>query len=233
MPRATPSSARRAIVTTGNLKLDVPAPPADADKLWQLQAAIGARPVIAAASTHPGEEAALIDAHRRLQHSFPGLLTIIAPRHPERGAGIAEHRARARGSTFALRSRGELPDRDTDIYVADTLGELGLIYRLAPIVFIGGSLVAPRRAESDRGRQARRRHPARPACLEFRRDLRRARRRRRRRAWSPTPASSTVRIGAWLKDADARKQGGADRTAGDGHARRRARAHASRRSIPI
>ena len=58
----SPASARRAIVTTGNLKLDVPAPPADPTKLWQLQAAIGTRPVIAAASTHPGEE---IDADRR------------------------------------------------------------------------------------------------------------------------------------------------------------------------
>ena len=65
----------------------------------------------------------------------------MAPRHPERGPGIAEI-ASAAGLKAALRSRGELPDRDTDIYVADTLGELGLIYRLAPIVFIGGSLAS-------------------------------------------------------------------------------------------
>ena len=96
--------------------------------------------MIAAASTHAGEETAVIDAHRRLRANFPGLLTIIAPRHPERGPGIAEI-ARAAGLTPALRSRGELPDATTDIYVADTIGELGLIYRLAPIVFIGGSLV--------------------------------------------------------------------------------------------
>src|SRR5215207_11237042 len=76
-------------VTTGNLKLDAPAPPADPEKLWTLQGAIGPRPVIAGASTHPGEEAALIDVHRRLKHSFPGLLTILAPRHPERGPGIS------------------------------------------------------------------------------------------------------------------------------------------------
>ena len=60
------------ISTTGNLKLDVPAPPADEDKLAALQDAIGDRPVIAAASTHPGEESGVIDAHRRLKHSFPG-----------------------------------------------------------------------------------------------------------------------------------------------------------------
>jgi len=127
-------------VTTGNLKLDVPAPPADAEKLCALQASIGKRPVVAATSTHPGEEAAVIDAHRRLRHTFPGLLTVIVPRHPERGAGIAEI-ARVAGLNFAMRSRGDMPDDSTEIYVCDTLGELGLIYRIAPIVFIGGSLV--------------------------------------------------------------------------------------------
>jgi len=127
-------------VTTGNLKLDVPAPPADASKLWALQVAVGTRPVIAAASTHPGEEIAVVDAHRRLKHSFPGLLTIIVPRHPERGPSIGGM-ARGQGLAFAQRSAGQLPDRATEIYVADTLGELGLVYRIAPIVFIGGSLV--------------------------------------------------------------------------------------------
>ena len=127
-------------LTTGNLKLDVPAPPADPEKLRALQNAIGARRVIGAASTHPGEEAALIDVHRRLMHTFPGLLTVLAPRHPERGPGIGAI-ARAAGLKFALRSRNELPNPLTDIYVADTLGELGLVYRIAPIVFLGGSLV--------------------------------------------------------------------------------------------
>jgi len=127
-------------VLTGNLKLDVPAPPAEPTKLWQLQAAIDTRLVIAAASTHPGEEIELVDVHRTLKHSFPGLLTILVPRHPERGAAIAGI-ARGAGLTFAQRSLGELPERDTEIYIADTLGELGLVYRLAPIVFIGGSLV--------------------------------------------------------------------------------------------
>jgi 3-deoxy-D-manno-octulosonic-acid transferase len=128
-------------VTTGNLKLDVPAPPADASRLLALQAALGARPVIAAASTHPGEEIELVDVHRRLKPSFSGLLTILVPRHPERGPSIVGI-ARGAGLKIAQRSLGELPERDTDIYVADTLGELGLIYRVAPIVFIGGSLVA-------------------------------------------------------------------------------------------
>ncbi len=129
------------ISTTGNLKLDVPAPAADEDKLAMLQEVLGGRPVVAAASTHPGEETEIIDAHRRLKHSFPGLLTIIAPRHPERGQGIAEI-AKLAGLTAVVRSQDELPRASTDIYVADTLGELGLFYRVAPIVFIGGSLVS-------------------------------------------------------------------------------------------
>jgi 3-deoxy-D-manno-octulosonic-acid transferase len=127
-------------MTTGNLKLDVPPPPANAQRLAELQAAIGPRPLIAAASTHPGEEDLIVEAHARLRGNFPGLLTIIAPRHPERGSQIAVH-AQAAGLSATLRSRGELPTAKTDVYVADTLGELGLLYRLAPVVFIGGSLV--------------------------------------------------------------------------------------------
>lgn len=128
------------VLTTGNLKFDAPSLPADHDMLADLRTAIGARPVIAATSTHAGEESAVIGAHRRLRDNFPGLLTIIAPRHPERGPDIGEL-ARAAGLTAALRSRGERPGAATDIYVADTVGELGLVYRLAPVVFIGGSLV--------------------------------------------------------------------------------------------
>jgi len=129
------------IATTGNLKLDVPDPPADPQRLAALEAAIGDRTVFAGASTHPGEEPVLIEAHRRLRSDFPRLLTIVAPRHPERGPGILEL-AHAASTKARLRSRGELPDGDTEIYVADTLGELGLIYRLAPVVFVGGSLVS-------------------------------------------------------------------------------------------
>ena len=119
----------------------MPDPPADAGSLLALKAAIGERTVIAGASTHAGEETMLIEAHRRLRGSFPRLLTIIAPRHPDRGPGILEI-AHAADLKARLRSRGELPEADTDIYVADTLGELGLIYRLAPIVFVGGSLAS-------------------------------------------------------------------------------------------
>jgi 3-deoxy-D-manno-octulosonic-acid transferase len=143
----TPADAERfgelgapRVITTGNLKLDVPAPPAEAGRLAALTDAIAGRSVIAAASTHAGEETAVIDAHRRLRANFPGLLTIVAPRHPDRGPGIVEIAAAA-GLKAVMRSRRQLPDGTTDIYVADTVGELGLLYRLAPIVFIGGSLV--------------------------------------------------------------------------------------------
>jgi 3-deoxy-D-manno-octulosonic-acid transferase len=129
------------VATTGNLKFDVPEPPADPDSLAALRAAVGERTILAGASTHAGEEIMLIEAHRRLRGSFPRLLTVVAPRHPDRGPGILEI-AQAANLKAALRSRGELPRPDTEVYVADTLGELGLIYRLAPIVFVGGSLAS-------------------------------------------------------------------------------------------
>jgi 3-deoxy-D-manno-octulosonic-acid transferase len=130
----------RNVVTTGNLKLDVPAPAADPAKLERLMSVTLGRPVVVAASTHPGEEEQLVQAHRTLAGFFPSLLTIIVPRHPDRGEAIAGLVA-ASGLHGALRSREELPIAATDIYVADTMGELGLFYRLAPIVFMGGSLV--------------------------------------------------------------------------------------------
>jgi 3-deoxy-D-manno-octulosonic-acid transferase len=130
----------RNVVTTGNLKLDVPAPPADSAKLERLMALTRGRPVWVAASTHPGEEDILIEAHKTLSGFFPGLLTVIVPRHPDRGTSIARTIIAA-GLKPALRSREELPTAATDIYVGDTMGELGLFYRLAGIVFMGGSLV--------------------------------------------------------------------------------------------
>jgi len=128
------------IAVTGNLKFDVPALPADPQKLEILTNATRGRTVVVAASTHPGEERAIIEVHRGLKITFPQLLTIIAPRHPQRGAAVAEIAAAA-GLTAALRSNDALPEADIDIYVFDTLGELGVIYQLAPIVFMGGSLV--------------------------------------------------------------------------------------------
>jgi len=129
------------VTTTGNLKLDGPQPPADEEKLRPLRFSIGHRPVIAATSTHPGEEEIIVQAHLALRKMFPGLLTIIAPRHPERGDEVAAVASTSK-LNVVLRSRGGLPTPRTDIYIADTLGELGLIYSLVPMVFIGGSLVS-------------------------------------------------------------------------------------------
>ena len=118
----------------------VPAPPADFTKLERLTSVTRGRPIILAASTHPGEEEILIEAHRTLAGFFPSLLTVIVPRHPGRGEALARMIATS-GLHAALRSREELPTAAIDIYVADTMGELGLFYRLSGIVFMGGSLV--------------------------------------------------------------------------------------------
>ena len=79
----------RNVITTGNLKLDVPAPPADPAKLERLMSVTHGRSVIAAASTHPGEEDILLEAHKTLAGFFPSLLSVIVPRHPDRGEAIA------------------------------------------------------------------------------------------------------------------------------------------------
>jgi 3-deoxy-D-manno-octulosonic-acid transferase len=94
-----------------------------------------------AASTHPGEEELVAEAHKKMRQEQPNLLTIIVPRHPERGKPITEA-LRAANLSVALRSEGQLPEPATDIYVADTIGELGLFYALSPIAFVGGSLVS-------------------------------------------------------------------------------------------
>jgi 3-deoxy-D-manno-octulosonic-acid transferase len=127
-------------ISIGDLKAAAPPLAADPVHLAALRRAIGARPVWIAASTHPGEEETVATAHRRIALRHSRVLTIIAPRHPPRGGAIAEM-LRRKGLTVARRSCGEMPAGDTDIYLADTLGELGLLFRVAGIAFIGGSLV--------------------------------------------------------------------------------------------
>jgi 3-deoxy-D-manno-octulosonic-acid transferase len=126
------------VLTPGNLKDAAPPLPADADALAALHGAIGGRPVFLAASTQPGEETIVAAAHALLAPAHPGLLTVIVPRHPERGAAIAAELAPL---PVARRAAGALPGPDTAVYVADTLGELGLFYRLAGACLVGGSLV--------------------------------------------------------------------------------------------
>jgi len=123
----------------GNLKYAAPPLPADPDELNRLRHAVAGRPVWLAASTHPGEEAIVAEVHRALAPHLPGLLTLIVPRHPQRGPDIAREML-ALGLSAGLRSAGELPHAGTQIHIADTMGELGLFYRLADIVFMGKSL---------------------------------------------------------------------------------------------
>jgi 3-deoxy-D-manno-octulosonic-acid transferase len=124
----------------GNLKVDAPPPPVDAAALQLLRAATGMRPVWLAASTHNGEERIVAEAHRAIARQVPGVLTIIAPRHPERGDAIAALLA-GFGLAIARRSLGQPLLPGTDIYLADTLNELGTLIALTGLVFMGKSLI--------------------------------------------------------------------------------------------
>jgi 3-deoxy-D-manno-octulosonic-acid transferase len=128
------------VKTVGNLKYAAAPLPADEGDLRRLDEAVGVRPRWLAASTHPGEEEIVAAVHRRIAPGHPGLISLIVPRHPVRGPAIAARLA-ANGVSVGLRSRGETPVPGTEIYVADTMGELGLFYRLSPVAFVGGSLV--------------------------------------------------------------------------------------------
>jgi 3-deoxy-D-manno-octulosonic-acid transferase len=129
----------RAAPVVGNMKFDAPPPPADGRELAELSGLVAGRRLWIAASTHPGEERAAAAAHEKLAARYPDLLTLIAPRHPERGAEIAEELSEM-GLSCRLRSRGDRPERDCAVYICDTIGELGLFYRLAGVVFVGKSL---------------------------------------------------------------------------------------------
>jgi 3-deoxy-D-manno-octulosonic-acid transferase len=130
----------RNVETTGSIKADAPLLPVKESDLAAFQRAVGHRPILLAASTHPGEDEILCDAFAALRESKSDLLLVIAPRHPERGEAIGSL-GKERGLRCARRSAGKLPARDTDLYIADTMGELGLFYRAAPFAFLGGSLV--------------------------------------------------------------------------------------------
>lgn len=128
----------RHVDAPGNLKLAAPPLLADPAELARLRALIGGRPVWLAASTHPGEEDVAGQVHRALAAAHPGLLTVVAPRHPERGAAVAAALGAPR------RAAGQDPGAGiggAGIWVADTLGELGLLYRLTPLAFVGRSLM--------------------------------------------------------------------------------------------
>ena len=124
----------------GNLKLDAPPLPHEEDALQALKKNIGERPVWLAASTHAGEESQIAEAHKMIAAAHPDVLTLIAPRHPDRGNALATELRKAE-LIIAQRSAGEAASDDTQIYLLDTLGELGLFYRLVNIVLMGGTLI--------------------------------------------------------------------------------------------
>lgn len=120
-----------------NLKYAAAPLPCDGTALDDLKRAIGNRPLWLYASTHDGEEQIACALHKKLKHAIPGLLTVIVPRHPERRDAV-NIVCRDAGLNASLRSFDlTLPHDDDDIYIADTLGELGLFYRLAPVCCIG------------------------------------------------------------------------------------------------
>ncbi|WP_341234348.1 3-deoxy-D-manno-octulosonic acid transferase [uncultured Sulfitobacter sp.] len=121
-----------------NLKSMAGPLPVEEDALFDARAALGHRPVWVASSTHDGEENAVLQAHKALLTEIPDLCLILAPRHPERGDTV-EELVTAAGLTCNRRSRGDAPG--AQVYLADTLGELGLWYAMSDIVFLGGSLL--------------------------------------------------------------------------------------------
>lgn len=128
------------VITVGNLKIDAPPPPVHKEHLARLKTTIGKRTLFLAASTHPGEEEIIAEAHRDLRAEFPDLLTVIIPRHPERGAAIEEMLSRMQIKAVR-QSQNRMPRDETEIFIGDTIGELGTWYALAPLAFIGGSLI--------------------------------------------------------------------------------------------
>ncbi len=122
----------------GNLKYGAGKPPYDEVEFEKLSKAIGDRPCWIAASTHAGEEELVRKAHEALKKKYPDLLTILAPRHPNRAGEIQKLLS---GLSVARRSANEPITAKTDVYLADTIGEMGLFYRLASVAFVGGSLI--------------------------------------------------------------------------------------------
>ena len=143
----SPENARRlkvlgsqAIDCVGNIKYAAPPSPYDEKELEKLLDAIGDRACWCGASTHDNEEEKMAFVHIETKKVFSDLLTICVPRHPNRADSIEKMFAK-KGLSVARRSRKEPITPQTDVYLADTIGEMGLLYRLAPVVFVGGSLI--------------------------------------------------------------------------------------------
>ena len=131
---------RERITVTGTIKTLSPPLPCDADALLRWQTALAGRPVWLAASSHPGEEALALQAHARLRVRHPDAVLLIVPRVPTRGVDVL---ALCPASTLQRSADAStLPGASASVYLADTIGELGLWYRLAPVALVGGSIAA-------------------------------------------------------------------------------------------
>lgn len=132
---------RSHLAITGSLKFDISVTPELAARAITLRRQWAPRrPVWIATSTHEGEESIILDAHKQLLTRFPNLLLILVPRHPERFSTAREMTQKA-GLSFTLRSSGEIPSGSTQVVIGDTMGELMLLYGIADLAFVGGSLV--------------------------------------------------------------------------------------------
>lgn len=132
---------RPQLAVTGSLKFDISVTPELAARAVTLRRQWAPRrPVWIATSTHEGEESIILQAHRQLLERFPNLLLILVPRHPERFS-TAREMAQKAGFSFILRSSGEIPSGSTQLVIGDTMGELMLLYGIADLAFVGGSLV--------------------------------------------------------------------------------------------
>lgn len=134
------SLGAQAVTVSGTLKYVAEPLTADIQELKAFQRMVGARPIWLAASTHAGEEESVMTAHIESRARIPDLLTVVVPRHPDRGPKVVAL-AQDRGLEISQRTAAEPIKSTTAIYLADTLGELGLFYRMAPVAFVGGSLV--------------------------------------------------------------------------------------------
>lgn len=128
------------VTVTGNVKFDITLDDSLRARAAALRQQLGERPVWIAASTHPGEDEIVLAAHERLRVQHATALLVLVPRHPERFVGVATL-ARERGHSVVTRSSGVAVDAGTSVYLADTMGELLMLYGVADIAFVGGSLV--------------------------------------------------------------------------------------------
>ncbi|WP_419901848.1 3-deoxy-D-manno-octulosonic acid transferase [Kiloniella sp.] len=128
------------VLESGNLKFFAEKLSYDPTGFEELRSLTKNRPLWFASSTHKGEELYFAQIQERLKEKIPNLLCIIAPRHPNRSQDIVEE-LQSTNLVFSTRSKSENIPPEIDLYLADTLGELGLFYELASVVVMGGSFL--------------------------------------------------------------------------------------------